>query len=202
MSVGGATPTIHGTWEDLFARIADGTYATAYSLGEILPLDLGTEGVVNAQIVGFNHDDKADGSGKARITFIAEHLLNTSKRINPALSGSTEGTGTIGGFGKSELRTYLRETIQPMFPSSIRSRIVEVTKHSNGYDTSSVQQKDMSSSESVWIPTIREIQGNTTFESGYAAHYSQVFPGSNNSTRVKKKPGDSNATIWWTRMTI
>ena len=89
MSAASSGPApVHGTWEDLFARIDDGTYATAYSVGEILPLDLGTEGNVGAQIAAFNTDDKADDSGKAKVTFITQYALQTTRRFNPQLSPS------------------------------------------------------------------------------------------------------------------
>ena len=51
------------------------------------------------QIVAFDTDDKADGSGKAPITWIAEHILETSHRMNPALE-----TNYVYPSGKSFVR--------------------------------------------------------------------------------------------------
>ena len=193
---------VHGTWEDLFARIADGTYATAYSVGEILPLDLGTEGNVGAQIAAFNTDDKADGSGKAKITFITKYVLNTAKRWNPQLSPSsapyTEGTGTIGGWALSEIRAYVRNTVKPLIPSDIRNRIVDVTKKYYMYNTSGTASTQ-TITDDVWLPSAGEVFGN--YESG--TRYSDLFgtagASAGDSKRVKTKSNSSTAVVWWLR---
>ena len=57
------SPYEHGTWDDLFWHIDHGTYATAYTVGEVLPLDLGAQGDVGAQIAAFNADMLSDNSG-------------------------------------------------------------------------------------------------------------------------------------------
>lgn len=56
------------TRDAVFASIDKGTYATDYAIGDTVPLDLGSEGLINMQIVAFDTDDLADGSGKAPIT--------------------------------------------------------------------------------------------------------------------------------------
>lgn len=59
---------ITDSWEDILASEQDGTYATKYNIGDFKPLDLGSEGVVDMQIVAFDADELADGSGnKAHI---------------------------------------------------------------------------------------------------------------------------------------
>ncbi len=193
--------TVHGTWEDLFRCIGAGTYATEYALGEILPLDLGTEGMVNAQIVAFNADDKSDGSGKAKITFITQYCLNTSRRFNPTLSGSsgnyTEGTGTIGGWNKSELRTYIKGTIKPLIPSAIRSRIVSVTKYSKSFDTTGTVVANDVTVDDVWIPNVWEMNGDNRFDQTSGVTYKTVF--STLGKRKKTKAGSTTAIKWRVR---
>ena len=61
---------ISDTWDQIIAKIDNGTYKTAYKLGNYKPLDLGTEGTINMQIVGIDTDELADGSGYAPLTFI------------------------------------------------------------------------------------------------------------------------------------
>ena len=195
MSVVSSGPApAHGTWQDLFDRIADGTYATAYSVGEILPLDLGTEGEVNAQIVAFNTDNKSDNSGKAKVSFVAQYLLKTSKRYNPAVSGSTVGTGIIGGWENCELRAYLRDTILPLFPSIVSNRIVAVKKYTCGYENGATN-KNMLSNETIWSPSYREMSDATTFETS-GIQYSLL---KNATARTKKKATETSAIQWWSR---
>lgn len=81
--------TITDTWDQIFEHEASGDYATRYSVGDKKVIDLGTEGKLAMQIVGFDKDAKADGSGKAPITWIARELLKTSKRWNPSYSQTT-----------------------------------------------------------------------------------------------------------------
>ena len=195
-----APPPVHGTWEDLFARIADGTYATAYSVGEILPLDLGTEGVVNAQIVAFNADDKADNSGKAKISFVSQYGCATTKTWNPARTPSStpynEGTGSIGGWSKCTLRAYLIDTIKPLIPSEIRSRIVSVKKISRYFNTSDSVVRNGTSNEDIWAPSSYELGISSASTESSGVKYTSVFTG--DAARIKQKNGGS-AAIYWTR---
>ena len=190
MGVGGGSPYEHGTWDDLFFCIDNGTYATDYALGEILPLDLGTEGVVNAQIVAFDTDTKT-GGGLAPVTFISQYLLETTKRFNPQLAGAsgnrTVGTGTIGGWANCELRSYIQNTIAPLVPSVVSRRIVSVEKATRIYDsTETVQTNDMTS-DMLWIPS-RDEYFQTTFEGTNAVRYTYL---STRDSRKKSKPGST-----------
>lgn len=143
-------------WDEVFASIAAGTYATDYAIGDTIPLDLGTEGVVNMQIVAFDTDDLADGSGKAAITWVSKELLqSTYVKMNPALvitddGLGVEGTGSIGGWEKSAMRTYLKETIKPLIPSHVRNSIKEVTKSQNAHNQSGVQYTQ-TTTDDVWL---------------------------------------------------
>lgn len=128
-------------WEAVFKTIEAGTYKDVYRIGDLIPLDLGSEGVINMRIIAFDTDNLADGSGKAPITWMATAPLTTTHRWNPAVvqndDGSyKEGTGSIGGWGKSELRTYLNDTVKALIPANVRNAIKEVTKNSRSYDTS------------------------------------------------------------------
>lgn len=145
------------TWDAVFASIDAGTYATDYAIGDTVPLDLGSEGVVNMQIAAFDADDKADGSGKAPISWISKELLKSEHRINPARVANDdgtyqEGTGSIGGWEKCEMRTYLNDTIKPLIPESVRNRIATVSKVSFAYDTTGSNVKQ-TTQDSVWIPS-------------------------------------------------
>ena len=91
--------TITDTWEQIFQHEASGDYATRYSIGDKKVLDLGAEGKVAMQIIGFDVDDKADGSGKAKISWLSSELLKTSKRWNPQLVTNTHQEVTASGAG-------------------------------------------------------------------------------------------------------
>ena len=183
---GGGTLPDKNTWEGVFARMDAGTYATDYAIGDTVPLDLGSEGVINMQIAAFDADDLADGTGKAKISWVSKELVG-EHRINPYLSGTTEGTGTIGGWGSCELRTYLKDTIKPLIADTVASRIATVTKTQRAYNTD-VSQVTQTTEDDVWIPDYNEV-----FSSGI---YTGLFV--DNASRIKLARSGS-AYYWWTR---
>ena len=189
--------TITDSWEQIIASMDDGTYATKYSVGDTKLLDLGSEGIVCATLVGIDVDNLADGDGKAKMTWLTEQLLNTTHPMNPALSGSegayTEGTGAIGGWDKCEMRTYLKNTIKPLIPEAIRNRIAEVTKVHPAYNTSGGNSFMQITRDDVWLPSYDEIFSTDGL-------YHSVFP--YESSRVKQKSGDTSASVWWLRSAI
>lgn len=195
MILPGASPTVHGTWEDLYRCITEGTYNVEYELGEVLPLDLGAEGNVSAQIVAFNADAKADDSGNAAITFITQHVLNTDKRFNPARTPDAapydEGTGLIGGWEKSERRAYVQNTIAPLFPAEVSSRIVAVKKYSRGVNVNGSAVNNQLTVDELWVPSRREL-----FNAGESSGPTYTAYFSSNASRKKTKAGSSSNQIW------
>ena len=156
------------------------------------------------QIVAINADDRADGNGKAGLTWISKNVLNTSHRYNPALSPSsapyTEGTGTIGGWENSELRSYLKNTIKPLIPEAIRNGIVEVSKISRGYDTSETEG-NKTTTEDVWIPSFREYYGTSSLTSGEGTgiYYINGDLEVHRNARKKKRYSTDSALEYWLR---
>ena len=191
---------ITDSWDTILANIASGTFS--YKPGNYKALDLGTEGIVNMQIVGLNKDPLATGGGYAATSWLSKELLTTSHRMNPSRAADPEdsskyqeGTGTIGGWEHTEMRTYLKDTIKPLIPSAVRSAIKEVTKYSRIYNTSSVAENNVTSTDDVWIPSAYEV-GFTGYETT-GQKYSDAFNA--NADRVKSKVGASSASWWWLR---
>lgn len=76
---------ITDTWAEIIEYVNAGTAASRYKIGNYKPLDLGTEGVVNMQIVGKNADELASGNGTAQLSWISMELLKNGHKMNPAL---------------------------------------------------------------------------------------------------------------------
>ncbi len=200
------TPENIYSWEAVIAACANGTYATHYRVGDLIPLDLGSEGVVNMEIVGIDVDELTDGSGTAPLTFISKELLATAHRMNPARTTNedtvyTEGTGSVGGWEKSEMRTYLKETIKPLIPASVANAIKFVNKtyyhQVPNSDSSSTIARSMSTDD-LWIPSHREISGGSAYENS-GVIYSDAFADSDSC--IKILCGTTKATAWWLRTT-
>lgn len=185
-----------GDWAAVFKAIKDGSYKDKYEIGQTIPLDLGSEGVVNMQIVAFDADDLADGSGKAAITWISKELLKTQHRVNIGLSQTGIGVGMIGGWENCEIRAYLKETIKPLIPEPIIRRIAEVLKYSDSYTASGSRDRDMMTTDDVFIPSSREISAVSNVETKGPV-YSGVF--SDDTSRIKINVDTLYADIWCTR---
>ena len=155
--------SITDSWSEIFAAEEDGTYATKYHVGDtkIISLSTGSSTVnVHMRIVAMNTDTLATGTGTAKITWISRQLPATRKMNSTAI--------TTGGWAESEMRAFLRGTVLPSLPSEVQNAIKEVTKTTYDYDTTST----VSSTETIWLPSAREIVG-TTEDSGPI--YSDVY---------------------------
>ena len=177
-------------WDAVIASVNNGTYKTKYNIGDLIPLDLGTEGTVAMQIVAMDTDELASGSGTAPITFISQQLLKTNHRMNPAKESETIGTGTLGGWEHTEMRAYLKDTIKPLIPSNVRSAIKEVKKYSRLADGTL-----QTTTDDVWIPSRKEVAITSNAETSGPTY--SVF--SDNESRIKMKTGTSSGSSWWLR---
>ena len=186
--------SISDTWSEIIANVSNGTYSTKYHVGDTKKIDLGTEGEVIMTIVGIDADDLADNSGKAPMTWISKQLLKTRRRMNPSYSSDTEGTGSLGGWEKTEMRSYLKETVKPLIPETVRNAIKPVKKYSRIYNVSGSAVNDVLTTEDVWIPSYKEVFGSDLETLGPT--YSTTFP--DNASRIKSKVG-SSAAWWWLR---
>ncbi|MBR3165640.1 MAG: hypothetical protein IKF16_05670, partial [Lachnospiraceae bacterium] len=146
---------------------------------------------IRMELVALDADELADGSGKAHMTWIAKDLLHSDHCINE--DGTKEG-----GWPESDMRTWLRESILPLLPDNVGSNIKEVTK----YSYSRSDEGTISSNDSIWIPSAREVfeiddLRNGEYHEGSGADYSSAF--SDDEYRVKIMAGTSDASQWWLR---
>ena len=162
--------TISASWETI---LADSNPSSHYSIGGTKYLNLGTEGNVLMEIVAFDADDKANNSGKAKITWLSKGLLNTQR--------------TMGGTGweDSTLRSNLDTVIKPLIPETVRNSIVAVTKYTNSATTS----------DELWVPNTKEVNYQYAVESS-GPTYSSKF--TDDASRIKKRRTGANES-WWLR---
>lgn len=74
------------------------------------------------RIIGINHDDLADGSGKAGLTFEATNGAMAYQRMNATLTN-------VGGWEKSEFRGRLNTgDLWSLLPSELQPKVKSVTK--------------------------------------------------------------------------
>ena len=174
--------TITDSWAQIVAAISDGSYATKYNVGDTKAISI--NGVDDYMVlIAKDTDVLADGSGNAKTTWLSKGLFATHNM-------NTQSTNA-NGWAQSGMRTWLRETILPTLDSTIRSGIKEVTKTYYDKTTSST----LSVSDTVWIPSAREMFGGTSYEDS-GCDYTSLF--NSNSARIKYNTSGS-ANIWWLR---
>ena len=182
------------SWDVVAKTIAEGTYKDVYKIGDTVPLDLGSEGVINMQIAAFDTDVLADGSGTAAISWIGKELLATPHRMNPNNTPNSdgtypEGTGSIGGWEKCEMRAYLQESIKPRIPDIVRNHLVAVSK-THPANNQAGKKVSQTTADDVWIPSTDEV---------YTAGgiYAELFP--DDLSRIKRNALSEQTIRWWLR---
>ena len=175
---------ISDSWEEIIAAGEDGTYIDKYKIGDTKELDLGEEGVINMELVAFDADELADGSGKAHMTWISKDLLNTKRAMN-------EERTNEGGWPATDMRAWLRDSVFPLFPDTVQSNIKEVKKYSFSF----IYFKTISSTDTIWIPSMREIYGADNAHEKEGPEYIMAF--TNHASRQKKHKGAPGT--WWLR---
>ena len=107
----------------------NGTSSIAYAKAKAA-MDAGTEfstKLTNGKtmryfIIGINHDDSADGSGKAGLTFEVTYAALGAQKMNATATN-------VGGWEKSELRGRLNSgDLWSLLPSELQSKVKSVTK--------------------------------------------------------------------------
>lgn len=110
----------------------NGTSSIAYAKAKAA-MDAGTKFSVKLtngetleyRIIGINHDDLADDSGKAGLTFATANDALGPQRMNATNT-------TVGGWEKSEIRSKMNSgEIWNLMPVELRSKMRAVTKVSN-----------------------------------------------------------------------
>lgn len=177
---------ITDSWDQIIAHIDAGDYATRYKIGNYKPLDLGTEGTINMQIVAMDADALTAG-GTAPTTFIGMELLSTTHNMN-----STD-TNT-GDWPATGMRSYLLDTIKSKIPSAVASRIQTVNKTYYSYADSTTK----TGVDTIWIPSLRELlSDNTSSKESSGVDYTNLFK--TNADRKKHRIGVTSYTNYWLR---
>ncbi|MGN8708177.1 DUF6273 domain-containing protein [Collinsella sp. HCP3S3_B1] len=106
------------------ASVAFPKAKAAMDAGTKFSMELTDGRTLEYRIIGINHDDLADGSGKAGLTF-----LTTSTTISSRMNATNSNAG---GWEKSELRAKMNSgEIWNLMPSDFQSKVKSVNKLTN-----------------------------------------------------------------------
>ena len=107
--------------------------------------------IAQVQICGFAHDDKADGSGKAGITFIFKDAVDEDSMNNA-------GTNS-GGWEASEMRSQLNSSFKEQLPSDLQNVITSVSKMTNNTGEATSASSVTATSDELWLFSVCELCG-------------------------------------------
>lgn len=112
------------------------------------------------KIIGINHDDLSDGSGKAGLTF-----LTTSTTINARMNATDTNAG---GWEKSELRQKMNSgEIWRLMPSDLQSKVKSVKKLTNNVNGTDKNAAVTATSDKLFLLSYSEIVPTSYWASSY-----------------------------------
>lgn len=178
------------SWQQV-ANVANAGKGDDYwNIGDTKDMTLTTGEVLTMQIYDFNHDNKADGTGKTNITFGMKGLLSTVNLMNSVNTNN-------GGWQTSAMRSWVSETLCNQFPVNIKNSIVQVDKATAGNNYPS--QSLVTSKDFVFLLSDEEVFGTNQSLSLIGEGYQYpIF--TDNTSRIKKfNNGSGSANVWWLR---
>ena len=171
------------SWYEINIISKRGLAKDYFNIRDIKELKVGDE-IYHAQILGFNHDDKSDGSGKAGITIWFKEAITAEHVMDSFYTN-------IGGWKDSKMRIYLNKTVYNSLPSDLQTVIKTVNKVSDNGDeyttTLNVTQ------DKLFLFSNAEVGLDTD---GQGTKY-EYF--SDKNSRVKKYLSGSAVSCWWLR---
>lgn len=196
---------INAYWTNIgndVSALSNGTLATddfnaKYQIGGrmIIPIELsdGTSTVADVEIIAHNHDNLADNSGKATLTFFCKDLPQILQRMNVS-------TGSVSGYKDSSMREFANGELLDALPNELKSIIKPVLKIS---DDGSQNKKLITTTDSCWLASYDEvgfINGSSNL-SGQGELYSDVFSDDKDS-REKYIVDNTDTGGWWLRSSV
>lgn len=181
-------------WGDIAQISKNGEAKKYFNVGDEKTIELSTGEVITVVILGFDHDDLSDGSGKAGMTIGMKNLLATKYRMN--------ATGTnAGGWDESEMRTSTMVTLLSQLPSDLQGVIKQVNKKATaGSKSTSIT----TSVDKLWLFARVEV-GDTIWseevdEGEQYEYWKTVKDGKVTADTIKYlSNGSGEADTWWTR---
>lgn len=177
----------------------DGTASPAYAKAKAA-MDAGTKFSVKLtngetleyRIVGINHDDLADGTGKAGLTFEATNGAMGKQRMSDSYYN-------FGGWEQSELRGRLNSgDLWALLPAEIQSRAKAVTKMTdNKLDT--YPGTVTATTDKVFLLSTTEVYGNLQANGHLQSDGSQYEYYAFKGVTQEKFSGASSGSSHWTR---
>lgn len=110
----------NNTWENVIAACKNNAVPDTWEVGDQLTMSIdGTDYAID--IIGKNHDDYADGSGKAPLTFQLHNNYENAYSMNSVNNNN-------GGWASSNMRNTTLPTLFALMPTVVQNAIKKVNK--------------------------------------------------------------------------
>lgn len=154
-----------------------------------------TEGqIINVSAYYIKDNYTYENSDTATITFDATMDITIAATEEKPLE-LTLGENSAGGWEYSELRNKLQNDIMPLIPENVRAAIKEVQKSQKSYSIYGENTLE-TSTETVWIPSAREILGEIGAEPSGTIYATSSLPNYTWLRSVYSKMDGSNCYFY------
>lgn len=172
------------TWEQIIEACQKNKVPVTWNVGDQKTMTInGTSYPID--IIGKNHDDYSDGSGKAPLTFQMHTLHQTPRPMNSDKTNS-------GGWETCQMRTAALLDILKTMPSEVQLGIREVNKlTSAGAKSTTIK----TTADKLFLLSEIELTGKVAYSaSGEGSQYAYYAAG---NSIIKTMNGTASA--WWGR---
>lgn len=199
---GNNTPEVISAVSEIIATnnmTSEDVYNTyGWSVGDTHDITLTSGETIQVRIIGFNHDDKSDGSGKAGITLQMVDCLATKYKMNDTSTNA-------GGYPASVMKTSTLPTIRALLPQEWQDVTKLVDKKSaNGGSTN--YTATLTTSEDLFLLSAKEVYGvgSISQDGENEGSVYEYWSGKDDAYKIKKYDTDADgvadtATDWWLR---
>lgn len=172
------------TWEQIISVCQKGIVPLSWKVGDQKAMTIGgTDYLID--IIGINHDDYSDGSGKAPFTFQLHDCYGETKNMNSSNTNS-------GGWTRCAMRSTHLPAILSKMPTEVQNGIREVNKLTSAGNQSATIN---TTADKLFLLSEVEIFGSATYSvAGEGTQYDYYNTG---GSKVKNYSG--SARTWWER---
>ena len=177
----------NNTWEQIIEACHNNEVPDTWKVADHKPMTI--NGVdYQIDIIGKNHDDYSDGSGKAPLTFQLHDCYADAKQMNSTNTNN-------GGWTSCAMRSTYLPAILALMPTEVQNGIREVNKLTSAGGASSTIN---TTADKLFLLSEIEIFGRSTYsKSGEGAQYDYYKAG---NSKVKNRNGSPFG--WWERSPV
>lgn len=174
----------NNTWEQIIEACHNNAVPDTWKVADYKPMTI--NGVdYQIDIIGKNHDDYSDGSGKAPLTFQMHDCYGERNGMNSSSTNS-------GGWTSCAMRSTHLPAILALMPTEVQNGIREVNKLTSAGSQSATIN---TTADKLFLLSEVEIFGRSTYsKSGEGTQYDYYKAG---NSKVKNQNGSADG--WWER---